>query len=77
MDRLREYLKLHGLRVVEHGINPGSQGVAAALVDGAQRAGVELLVIGGYGHSRLRELVLGGVTRHILGNVSMPILMAH
>ena len=77
MDRLRDYLRLHGISVVEHGINPGSQGVASALVDGAQRAGVELLVIGGYGHSRLRELVLGGVTRHILANVSMPIFMAH
>lgn len=77
MDRLRDYLRLHGLSAVEHGINPGGQGTASALVDGAQRAGVELLVIGGYGHSRLRELVLGGVTRHVLANVGMPIFMAH
>jgi nucleotide-binding universal stress UspA family protein len=77
MDRLRDYLRLHGLAAVEHGINPGSQGTASALIDSAQRAGAGLLVIGGYGHSRLRELVLGGVTRHVFANVTMPILMAH
>lgn len=77
MDRLRDYLRLHGLIAVEHGINPGSQGTASTLIDAAQRAGAGLLVIGGYGHSRLRELVLGGVTRHVFANVTMPILMAH
>ena len=77
MDRLRDYLRLHGLSAVEHGINPGSQSTAQVLVDSATRAGVGLLVIGGYGHSRLRELVLGGVTRHVFANVSMPILIAH
>jgi nucleotide-binding universal stress UspA family protein len=77
MDRLRDYLRLHGLAAVEHGINPGGQSTASALVDAAQRAGAGLLVIGGYGHSRLRELVLGGVTRHVFANAAMPILMAH
>lgn len=77
MDRLRDYLRLHGLAAVEHGVNPGGQSTASALVDAAQRAGAGLLVIGGYGHSRLRELVLGGVTRHVFTNAAMPILMAH
>jgi len=77
MDRLRDYLRLHGLAAVEHGVNPGGQSTATALVDAAQRAGAGLLVIGGYGHSRLRELVLGGVTRHVFTNAAMPILMAH
>lgn len=77
MDRLRDYLRLHGLSAVEHGINPGSQGTATTLIDAAQHAGAGLLVIGGYGHSRLRELVLGGVTRHVFANVAMPIFIAH
>lgn len=77
MDGLRDYLRLHGLAAVEHGINPGSQGTASTLIDAAQRAGAGLLVIGGYGHSRLRELVLGGVTRHVFANVTMPVFMAH
>ena len=35
------------------------------------------MVMGAYGHSRLRQFLLGGVTRHILGRASIPILMAH
>lgn len=77
MDRLRDYLRLQGLSAAEHGINPGSQGTACALIDGATRAGAGLLVIGGYGHSRLREYVLGGVTRYVFANAAMPIFMAH
>jgi len=77
MDRLRDYLKLHGLSAIEHGINPGSQSIGNALIDGANRAGAGLLVIGGYGHNRLREMVLGGVTRHVFAHVSMPIFMSH
>ena len=77
MDRLRDYLRLHGLQAVEHGINPGSQGAAVTLIDAAQRAGAGLLVMGGYEHSRLREIALGGVTRHILAHATMPVLLAH
>jgi hypothetical protein len=47
MDRLRDYLSLHGIQAVEHGINPGSQGTAVTLVDTAQRTGAGLLVMGG------------------------------
>jgi nucleotide-binding universal stress UspA family protein len=37
----------------------------------------DLLVMGAYGHSRLREFVLGGVTRTILGEMTVPVLMSH
>ncbi|HYD98392.1 MAG TPA: universal stress protein [Alphaproteobacteria bacterium] len=37
----------------------------------------DLLVMGGYGHSRLREMVLGGVTRHVLQHADLPVLLAH
>ena len=37
----------------------------------------DLLVVGGYGHSRLRELVLGGVTRELLRHMTLPVLMSH
>ena len=39
--------------------------------------GADLLVSGGYGHSRLRELVLGGVTRELLAHMSVPVLLSH
>ncbi len=77
LDRLRDYLSLHGVQAVEHGINPGSQGTASALVDAAQRADAGLLVMGGYEHSRLREITFGGVTRHILSHATMPVFLAH
>jgi len=77
MDRLRDYLGLHGLQTVEHGINPGAQGIASALFDAAQNSGAGVLVMGGYEHSRLREIALGGVTRHILANATMPVFLAH
>jgi nucleotide-binding universal stress UspA family protein len=77
MDRLRDYLRLHGLAATEHGIKPGGQSTASTLLDAAFRAGAGLLVIGGYGHSRWREMVLGGVTRHVLGHATLPIFIAH
>jgi nucleotide-binding universal stress UspA family protein len=77
MDRLRDYLRVQGVGAVEHSLTSGDLGAGAALIDAAQRAGADLLVMGGYGHSRLRELILGGVTRHVLNHVSMPVFMAH
>lgn len=43
----------------------------------AKVASASLLVMGGYGHSRLREFVFGGVTRHMLSNARLPVLLAH
>lgn len=77
MDRLRNYLRVQGVGAVEHSLSPSDLGAGAAIVDAAQRAGADLLVMGGYGHSRLRELILGGVTRHVLNHVTMPVFMAH
>jgi nucleotide-binding universal stress UspA family protein len=37
----------------------------------------DMLVMGYYGHSRLREMVLGGVTKYVLGHMTMPVLLSH
>ncbi len=50
---------------------------ADALLNYASDSGADLLVIGGYGHSRARELVLGGVTRSLLHTMTLPVLMSH
>jgi nucleotide-binding universal stress UspA family protein len=47
------------------------------LLSRAADLGADLLVIGAYGHSRLRELLLGGVTRSILESMTLPVLMSH
>ncbi len=50
---------------------------ANALLNYASDIGADLLVIGGYGHSRARDLVLGGVTRSLLHTMTLPVLMSH
>jgi nucleotide-binding universal stress UspA family protein len=49
----------------------------AELLAAAQSRGCDLLVMGCYGHSKLREMVLGGVTSHVLKHLTMPLLVAH
>lgn len=70
-------LARHGVRVeVVHstvgGIDPGN-----ALLSRAADCGADLLVMGAYGHSPLREKVLGGATRHILDHMTVPVLLSH
>ena len=78
LTELRDYLALHGLGVVEHLIDPGPKATGEALVNAVAGQRCDLLVLGGYGHSRIREFVLGGVTRHIVRQgAPFAVLMAH
>jgi nucleotide-binding universal stress UspA family protein len=57
-------------------MRPGPDGAAATLLSAiAGRA--DLLVMGGYGHSRVREWVFGGFTQHVLADAPLPVLLAH
>jgi nucleotide-binding universal stress UspA family protein len=58
--------------VVTDGLSP-----ADALLDYASDIGADLLVVGGYGHSRTREMIMGGVTRDLLQHMTVPVLMSH
>jgi nucleotide-binding universal stress UspA family protein len=49
----------------------------SAILNRIQDESVDLLVMGGYGHSRLRDFVLGGVTRGILATMTVPVLLSH
>lgn len=51
--------------------------VGDALLSGLTDDGTDLLVMGAYGHSRFRELIFGGVTRHILSHMTAPVLLSH
>jgi nucleotide-binding universal stress UspA family protein len=55
----------------------GDLDVADALLSHSADSGADFIVMGGYGHSRLREFVLGGVTRKILQCMPVPALMSH
>ena len=52
-------------------------GVGETLLACAKDWGADLLVMGCYGHTRLREFVLGGASRHVLAQMSIPVLMSH
>jgi nucleotide-binding universal stress UspA family protein len=52
-------------------------GVGGTLLGLAKEHGADLLVMGCYGHTRLREFVLGGASRHVLANMPLPVLMSH
>ena len=69
------HLARHGLNVEVKRIPLGD--VAAMLLSHAADEGVDFIMMGGYGHSRLREFLLGGVTRSILRSMTAPVLMSH
>lgn len=71
------HLARHGLEARVTTLQRQGRSVAAALLRHAEESEAQLLVAGGYGHSRLREWVLGGVTRELLENARIPILFSH
>jgi nucleotide-binding universal stress UspA family protein len=71
------HLARHGVKVEVQRIDTRELDVANAILSYVADRGSDLLVMGAYGHSRLRELVLGGVTRTILREMTVPVLMAH
>jgi nucleotide-binding universal stress UspA family protein len=77
-QRLAGYLEWHGITASIRQVTAGHRQVSDALIEDASGAGCDLLVMGAYGHSRVRELVLGGVTQDMLRrDTSLPILVAH
>lgn len=71
------YLARHGLNVDVRVIANAHEGAGAAILNLANEEEATWLVMGAYGHSRIRQFLLGGVTRHVLGRSRLPILMAH
>jgi nucleotide-binding universal stress UspA family protein len=71
------YLSRHGIECEMVEIPRGEAKVADTLFSAAQMRECGLLVMGAYGHSRLAELIMGGVTRRMLSAPQMPILLAH
>lgn len=76
-SELCRYLAAHGLAARTWAFSPESGSLGDALLGEAAKAEADLLVMGGYGHSRLREMVLGGATRGILARATIPVFMMH
>jgi nucleotide-binding universal stress UspA family protein len=76
-EELADYLAWRKIACERHAVAIEDEAVGQALMQAASGVGADLLVMGGYGRSRLRELVLGGVTRHVLTHTALPVLFAH
>jgi len=77
IEDARNYLAFHEIRCSERVSARGAGSVADALLDAVCASGFDLLVVGGYGHSRLAESIFGGVTEDIVSHPVIPILMVH
>jgi len=71
------YLSAHGISAAVDEFDVSGQKIGDALLGRATRHKADMLVMGAFGHSRLREFVLGGATRRILDTSSIPLLMSH
>jgi nucleotide-binding universal stress UspA family protein len=76
-ERLTQQLRWHGLNTEAIYVNPGDHSVVDAIVKSARDNKADMIVSGGYGHSRLRELILGGVTRDLLRECPLPVFFFH
>jgi nucleotide-binding universal stress UspA family protein len=74
---LGQHLARHGLKVEVKRITSSEIDVPSTILSYAADSSADMIVMGGYGHSRLREFVLGGVTRRILETMTVPVLMSH
>jgi len=74
---IARHLARHEVKVTVEVTPAADSAVANVILSHAADVGADMLVMGGYGHSRLREFMLGGVTNGILGTMTCPVLMAH
>ncbi|MFC4169857.1 universal stress protein [Teichococcus aestuarii] len=74
-EGLRAYLRWHSIQAETVPFKPQTREVGAGLLGAVRDFNADLLCMGAYSHSRLRQLILGGVTRHVLENADIPVLM--
>jgi nucleotide-binding universal stress UspA family protein len=74
---LAETLARHGVKAEATSYPTGGDDAGHALLRCADDNGSDLIVMGAYGHSRLREYIFGGATQHVLAHLNRPVLMSH
>ncbi len=72
-----EYMAYHGIKCSAHTLAKTGTSVGEDLLKEARSVGADMIVMGAYTHSRMRQLILGGVTSHVLDNSPLPLFMAH
>ncbi len=76
-EQLVRYLGVHGIAARPHLEHSAGRDVGKVIGAYLESEGVDLLVMGAYGHSKLREFVLGGVTRSMLAHPPVPMILSH
>ncbi len=76
-DRVAEFLTRHGAQVSQHLLDATARDVSDEILRFVDQADADLVVMGGYGRSRLREWLFGGVTRDFLRRSPVCCLMSH
>jgi nucleotide-binding universal stress UspA family protein len=77
MERLRAQLARYGIKAEVRGLSGVGMDEGAVLLNAVSDEGANLLVMGAYGHSRMRELILGGATRTVFRQMTAPVLLSH
>ena len=76
-EELLRNLAWHGVTATTLGVSPGVDSVRATILAQCEQMNADLLVTGAYTHSRLIQIILGGVTRHLIAEAKIPVLAAH
>ena len=76
-EEVAHYLRRNGVAATAVTVAPGTRTTGETILDHAKTHGCDLLVKGAYTQSRLRQMIFGGATRHILASATLPVLMAH
>ncbi len=76
-ERLRYALSWHNPHTTVQRLKQDGRPPVETLLAAVGTAGADLLVMGGYGHSRVREVIFGGFTRHVLTGADLPVFIAH
>jgi len=71
------HLNRHGIETEVHSVEEHILDIGSLLLNQASALESQLIIMGAYGHSRIRELILGGATRHILEHVQLPVMFSH
>ncbi len=74
---LVRHLAWHGVKATVHRFQPGPRAVGESLLAQAYAGNADMLVMGAFTQSRLRRMILGGVTRRVLAEAKVPVLMSH
>ncbi len=76
-DDLKSYLAWHGISSSSIFFSPAGHSVGEALMIESKKIDADIMIMGGYSHSRMRELILGGVTRDVIEQTDIPVVMGH